>query len=430
LSFASIAPGAIVAAAAQVIPGAGLIAALPGLIGGLIAGPTDPRGGFNAAASIPEGTDFRVVFGLDPGISGPPRFNPFEHGKPGGGFSLPGIFRAAFDQSQGIGPAASQLAANQALSFVPSVAAIGEAKLQAILDAPVVLPTFRANNPIFRGFNPERFKRLEVERRQKQNAGARTEAIKQARTNQFFAAVASASAQGLLPGTQTSAATFAAFGAAPGPIQRVIAPVTPAPQPPAATAIAAPLTPQERVAPERRPPASPITEARPMATVPTGGLFSGFAEGLGGLIQAATPLLGAILPPLIAPQPQQFSFQTLPQPRFVGSGTPFQQFLPAAPGVDTLQVQQAGAFSDFLFGPSPGLLGLGAGGAAPAGGVCVGPETSTTTKLPARIDVPTGRGRFTTYKNMGQPVLFRGDLAACKRVRRIGRAVKKSLGGR
>ncbi len=39
-------------------------------------------------------------------------------------------------------------------------------------------------------------------------------------------------------------------------------------------------------------------------------------------------------------------------------------------------------------------------------------------------------GRIVFYKNMGRPVLFSGDLAACKRVARVARRARSSRGRR
>ena len=47
---------------------------------------------------------------------------------------------------------------------------------------------------------------------------------------------------------------------------------------------------------------------------------------------------------------------------------------------------------------------------------CITPRASATMRLPSRVDVPTadahGNVRFTTFKNMGRPLLWSGDLAA------------------
>lgn len=67
------------------------------------------------------------------------------------------------------------------------------------------------------------------------------------------------------------------------------------------------------------------------------------------------------------------------------------------------------------------------------GSTCITPRTTTSRRLPARVDVQTvdaaGNPKVTTYKNMGRAILFQGDLAACKRVKKVaGRA--RRAGGR
>lgn len=66
---------------------------------------------------------------------------------------------------------------------------------------------------------------------------------------------------------------------------------------------------------------------------------------------------------------------------------------------------------------------------AAQGATCISPMQRTSTRLPSRVDVPNGRGGFVTFKNMGRPVLWSGDLAACKRVRRVATRAKRA-GGR
>lgn len=112
-----------------------------------------------------------------------------------------------------------------------------------------------------------------------------------------------------------------------------------------------------------------------------------------------------------------------------------------------------------IFGPSNGGLGMppmyggalpggampwtgpGGGGVAdlpyidvvPQGSTCITPRQTTGRRLPSRVDVPTvdasGNVRYTTYKNMGRPILWSGDLAACKRVKRVATRARRA-GGR
>jgi len=77
-----------------------------------------------------------------------------------------------------------------------------------------------------------------------------------------------------------------------------------------------------------------------------------------------------------------------------------------------------------------GMLGGMLGGGGNGGVTCITPTVGTTARLPSRVDVPSPDGRtFVTFRNMGRPVLWSGDFAAAKRVKRIaGRA--KRRGGR
>ncbi len=65
---------------------------------------------------------------------------------------------------------------------------------------------------------------------------------------------------------------------------------------------------------------------------------------------------------------------------------------------------------------------------------CISPRLSQTMRLPSRVDVPTtdaaGNLRFTTFKNMGRPLLWSGDVAAAKRVRRVASKARRARGGR
>lgn len=70
----------------------------------------------------------------------------------------------------------------------------------------------------------------------------------------------------------------------------------------------------------------------------------------------------------------------------------------------------------------------------PQGAVCISPRPTGSFRLPSRVDVPVpqrdGTMRFTTFKNMGRPILWSGDLAAVKRVRRVASKAKRRVGGR
>jgi len=71
----------------------------------------------------------------------------------------------------------------------------------------------------------------------------------------------------------------------------------------------------------------------------------------------------------------------------------------------------------------------------PPGATCIVPTLGPTrATLPQRVDVPTtdasGNMRFTTYKNMGRAILFAGDFAAVKRVRKVASKARRATGGR
>jgi len=382
---------------AQFIPGFGFATQIADLIGQAIAGEADPRSGFAVAAALPEGIEFRETFGLDPGRSGIPIFNPFVD--PTSGVGFPGIGRAFTEQAAKTGGTAAGLAAAQALSFTPSVASRGEAKLASILSAPVVLPQFRggAFNPFAQLFDEERFRAGVAADRQSLIATARGQQLDLARLNPFFGAVATAFSQGLLPGAALSEATITGFGGRAEPIARAIAPPT-----------------------QTQP-----TETIPMPEISTSGTsggFGGFFGGLGEFLGNIAPLAQTILP-IFAPQPGR-------SPVFMPGGS-----LPGAFGTPFLPTQRAGfdlfpQGLDSLLGPSmlPGFLQPGNGGAAVAAPGCIVPQLRQSMRLPSRVDVPNQNGTFTTFKNMGRPILWTGDLAATKRVRKVARRAKRAGG--
>ena len=84
-------------------------------------------------------------------------------------------------------------------------------------------------------------------------------------------------------------------------------------------------------------------------------------------------------------------------------------------------------------GDSALMIAEAAAGAA--GGACIVPSRGPATlTLPQRVDVPTrdssGNMRFTTYKNMGRAILFAGDFAAVKRVKKVASRARRASGGR
>lgn len=445
----------------------------------------DPISGFFGAAALPEGTDIARTFGIrsPKALAGPtttPIANPFEFGL-GTGVSTVGLRdrpgRGGFFSSlEPGGP--NQLAqfTSEALSFTPRIAERGERRIQEFLDAPITPPGRRRAadfflKPVFRALGvPQRQVATEAARRVAAVAAARVSSAEVQASNPFFQAVAESVRLGRLPNAVASPAAIQAFAlqdqTAFAPLPRLVS--VPAPAVPSVVgAEPAPVTlPRTAargvvsVAPQPTPVrglvggaavratsaaalgggagVAPATQAsmstrlfqflfgtpggatspslrgvRPkggtlMPSVPTGGLFSGFAGGLADVIQASTPLLSAILPSLVR-QPAQVAFPGVPI-----SGT-----------FADPRIQQAG-LGDFLMGG--GFLGQPQiPQIAPVAGAC-------PPRLPSRIDVPTttasGAPRFVTFKNMGAPILFSGDLAACRRVKRVGKRVRKSVGGR
>lgn len=155
-----------------------------------------------------------------------------------------------------------------------------------------------------------------------------------------------------------------------------------------------------------------------------------FLGGFGDIISQGIETVGQVLGGIFAPGPsgstvpqqfpQQQQFPLFPQPA---------RPLPTRPIAQPQPVGQPGG----LFDPLSALVAQGAAGAA--GGACIIPTQGPPTfRLPQRVDVPTtdtsGNVRFTTYKNMGRAILFAGDFAAAKRVKKVASRARKSSGGR
>ena len=130
-------------------------------------------------------------------------------------------------------------------------------------------------------------------------------------------------------------------------------------------------------------------------------------------------------------------------PTFIGSGGGFNfgdilsggidllgQVLGGGGGGNRPGAMPGGAPLPFFGGQGPLGLPSGAQTGSALGGACIVPSVGTSLRLPSRVDVPSPDGRtFVTFRNMGRPVLWSGDFAASKRVKRIaGRA--KRRGGR
>lgn len=424
-TFGTFAPITIAGATIGTASLAGGVAALPLLIGALI--PPGPFRPFQGTNVLPPGTNV-AQFGItaNEGVI-PERFTvprlqtpDLFLGRKLTGRAKPGSLQERNERLA--------VAARAALSFSPGQAALGEGILQ---DFEIETARLRANPPRLisgaeqankgvRSINQvsPAIQRLQfsqlLDNRVKDLALARSKQADRAAKDPVFAAISQAFGAGGIPSGQASQAFLAAF---PAPAQAP-APPTLIPQPEAPTPVGvAPITPISQEVPT-------------MATVPTTGL-GGFFEGLGGIIQASTPLLQTILPAVLGQQRQ---------PVFLGGGPALAgQQIPGVFGDPRIaQATAAGALLPTLGGIGAGIIGGGIADFFGGGGGnanCITPQVGTTLRLPSRIDVPSpsskpGSLRFVTYKNMGAPVLFRGDLAACKRVRRVGRMVKKAAGGR
>lgn len=175
-----------------------------------------------------------------------------------------------------------------------------------------------------------------------------------------------------------------------------------------------------------------------MPNISTSGSFLG---GLSDFVEAiapiAVPIAQQAIAGALAPSPPRAA-APVRQPAALPGGAPLAPagFLPTGqtgffPVGGPLPVGQAAFFPDPL--PIQQFLPQFLGGVPQAGGATIRPTTTAVTRLPARVDVPTpdaaGNLRFVTFKNMGRPVLWTGDLAACRRVRSIAKRVKKA-GGR
>lgn len=120
-----------------------------------------------------------------------------------------------------------------------------------------------------------------------------------------------------------------------------------------------------------------------MPFLPTSESF--FGNVLGGLVQQAPAIIQAFRGPT-APQAAGFT-------GFEGFGLP---------GVDAVPDQTPGA-----------SMGAAA---------CISPRTSGVSRFPARVQFMHG-DRVVSYRNEGRPLLYSGDVAAKRRVEKVGRKV-------
>ena len=167
---------------------------------------------------------------------------------------------------------------------------------------------------------------------------------------------------------------------------------------------------------------------------PTGGGFSGFLGGLTDLASAIAPIASPFIQRALAPSINVANIpQAFPGGAPIGGGG-FQQ----ASLLGTLGQFGRRILPDVGIGLGlGGLAALGTGLFAGEGGggmaTCISPTLRQSMRLPARVDVPkqdaAGNLTFVTYKNMGRPLLFQGDLAATKRVRKVAARARRA-GGR
>lgn len=145
---------------------------------------------------------------------------------------------------------------------------------------------------------------------------------------------------------------------------------------------------------------------------------SGF--DFGGLFEAGLAVLPGVLQAFGVGQPAS-------HPGGAPIGVPVSHVSTSGPGI-----LQRGAEALGFGIPGGDLVPTGVGSLQSV--ACITPRVGTTMRLPSRVDVPTvdsrGNQRFTTFKNMGRPLLWSGDLAAARRVRKVAAKARRRVGGR
>jgi hypothetical protein len=174
----------------------------------------------------------------------------------------------------------------------------------------------------------------------------------------------------------------------------------------------------------------PIIGINPNAPVP---VFGGGFSGGGGQI-AIGP--GTGLGPLLPPPTQEESLAGCGLEGLVERGLEFGAGLLVERGLGLLEEKLVDLPGDMFDVPSFREL-TGGGSMIPSvrGLATITPlQSGGGTRLPASVTfaVPTAAGgtRMVTYRNMGRPVLFSGDLAAVGRVQRVARRARRRVGGR
>lgn len=421
-------------------------------IASLIAGPRRPGSIFRMESAIPPGVSLDV-FGIFPAGAkslngGLWQFIPGN--RPRQQIRLSPV--GAFTNFDGV---FLNFATRSALSFDPATAAEGEAAIREYVDRPFPRgsPTARdvrqqvQRGGFVRGTSFAQRAEIVLDQRVEAARVRRAAALKRAQedsirvvtrgsSGDIWKAVRQACAIGALPGCQLSTAAAAAgLGITPAPI--AAAPVAPievlqtqlAQSQQFGASVPDFIRNREARQAQRASIAVSQPEVIPVGNITTsipvtggaGGFLGGFGSalaglgtGLGSIISAAAPLVPSIL--------QATTGRTaVAMPGGAQIPGVFQD-----PRI--LQAQQA-AFGLDLPSLVPDFLG-----AIPTtGGACITPTARSSVRLPSRVDVPTvdasGNTRFTTFKNMGKPILWSGDLAACKRVKRLGSRVRRA-GGR
>ncbi len=158
----------------------------------------------------------------------------------------------------------------------------------------------------------------------------------------------------------------------------------------------------------------------------------------GPVFRTTPPIAGGAGPFIPTTQPFQQQFGTSGLPGGVLPPTSVQQagILPELPAF-VGEALQTGA--EALLGGTPAGAFLGIGEqpvAIPSvrGLATITPQMRTSSRLPSvvqfAVPTPSGGTRLVTYKNMGRPILYSGDLAAVRRVRRVAARAKRRVGGR
>lgn len=410
-TLAGLAPIAIAGAAVPAGAIAGGVAAIPALLSLLF--PRAPESYFQVEATLPAGSNTGTIFGL--GDRQLDESATLLAGRTGQ--------TALAGRNYRTGPGANLgFAARQALSFSPLVAAEGEAYIREFSES--AYPSIRPGRGFITPGQLQALEQQQIQKRESTISTARTRAAEFARDNPFYEAVGLAYQGGVLPEnarlSAAAATAFPEYGDQPTGFT--------APPPVALPAIPPPVPTQPLTTPAL--PTTGVPTVPEISTSGGGGGFGGFLSGLGGVLEAATPLLQTILPRVL---PMQQGPIFMPGGSIAPGGYQpgrTQNLLPAIgpQGAFYPPAQQAGFdFPSGLLQPMlPEFLG---GSPAAMPGNCIVPRMTQSMRLPSRVDVPNANGTFTTFKNMGRPILWTGDLAATKRVRKVASRARRA-GGR